>query len=192
MRKVGKRIIFGLLGVSLVTAACVVAYIQGAQHRRDAAKPAVQSEDGPWDGNQRTISHPDGTRSVYIRTEDHRTLSKHHYAGNGELSQMTVYRMDEKGNVLAAKIFDGRKKELYKISYGYRKSDGALVEERVFDSRNRRISPEDGKEMPIWRFIHQLNESGKPIDRIKLKGKGASESEEAPQEITPLVNPFSI
>jgi len=105
---------------------------------------------------------------------------------------MTVYRMDEKGNALGAKIFDGKKEELFKVSYGYRKSDGVLVEERMFDSRNRRISPVDGKELPVWRFIHTWDEKGKPANRTKIKGQGASDSESPLPEITPFVNPFTI
>ena len=105
---------------------------------------------------------------------------------------MTVYRMDEKGNALGAKIFDGKKEELFKVSYGYRKSDGVLVEERMFDSRNRRISPEDGTELPVWRFIHTRDDNGKPAGRIEMKGKGASESDVVPKEDPTFVNPFSI
>ena len=176
MQKTGKRIILGMLGVLVVGAVCVVVYLQGS----------------PWVGNKRTISHPDGSRSVFVRTPDHRTLCKYNYSSKGELSQMAVYRMDEKGNVPGAKICDGRKEELFKVSYGYRKSDGVLVEERMFDSRTKRISPDDGKELPVWRVIHTWNENGSPADRIKIKGQGASDSESPLPEITPFVNPFSI
>jgi len=191
-RKIVRRIILGLVGVSVIAATCVVVYIQSEQHGRSAAKPIIQSAEVAWDGNKRTISHPNGSRTDFVRTEDHRTLIKYNYSSKGELTQMTVYRMDEKGNALGAKIFDGRKKELYKISYGYRVSDGTLAEERMFDSRTKRISPEDGKELPIRRFVYKLDDSGKPADRIELKGKGASDSEAPPQEIAPFFNPFSI
>lgn len=192
MRKFGKRPILGSLGVAAVLVGSTMAYFKGEQHGREAAEVRIQSVEQARDENSRTISHSDGTRSVYIRSKDHRTLNKYHYSGDGELSQMTVYRLDDKGNALAAKIFDGRKEELFKVSYGYRKSDGVLAEERMFDSRNKRISPDDGKELPVWRVIHILNENGSPADRIKIKGQGASDSESPLPEITPFVNPFSI
>ena len=52
--------------------------------------------------------------------------------------------MDPHGNPTGCKIYDGQKNEMYKTSYGYRKSDGQLVEERMFDSRVKRIDPDTG------------------------------------------------
>ena len=88
--------------------------------------------DGP---NVRVMRHEDGSRTMFTRTPDNRTLTKKKFSANGVLTMLTVYRMDTNGNPIGCKIFDGQNQLLYKVSYGYRKADGQLVEERMFDAR---------------------------------------------------------
>ena len=50
---------------------------------------------------------------------------------------LTIYPMDSNGNPIGCKISDGQNSLLFKVA-GYRKSDGQLVEERMFDARGVR------------------------------------------------------
>ena len=52
--------------------------------------------------------------------------------------------MDSNSNPVSCTIYDGANNLLFKVSYGYRKSDGQLVEERMFDARNKRVDPNSG------------------------------------------------
>lgn len=133
------------------------------------------SVDGP---NVRVTRHDDGGRTLFIRTPDKLTLTKKTFTADGVLCMVTIYRMDANGNPLGCKILDGQKSELFKVSYGYHKEDGRLMEERMFDSRVKRIDPKDGKEMPVHRFIYTYDAQGKrsaPISITLTPGKNANE-----------------
>ena len=96
-----------------------------------AAMPAVAQEEGfdSVDGpNVRVMRHDDGGRTVFTRSPDQRTLTKRTFGANRNLTMVTVYRMDENGNPLNCKIFDGQRTELYKASYGYHRQTGQLIE----------------------------------------------------------------
>lgn len=99
--------------------------------------------------NVRVMRHQDGSKTQLTRSPDNRTITKIKKNPNGVLTMRTVYRMDSEGNAKGCKIYDGQGIELFKVSYGYRRSDGQLVEERMFDSRSRRMDPNTGKEMPV-------------------------------------------
>ncbi len=127
--------------------------------------------DGP---NVRVMRHEDGARTIFTRTPDNRTLTKKKFSPNGVLDMMTVYRMDANANPIGCKIFDGHSDLMFKVSYGYRKSDGQLVEERMFDARVVRKDPNTGKEMPIQRICYVYDAQGKrsaPIVYNMLPGK---------------------
>jgi hypothetical protein len=151
----------------------------------DAGFDAV---DGP---NVRVTRHDDGSRTVFIRSPDNRTLSKKTYTANGEMFLLTVYRMDANGNPMNCKIYDAQKTEMFKSRYGYRKTDGFLVEEQMFDSRVKRIDPNTGDEMPVRRFIYTYDALGNrsaPISITLIPGKTAEEVYGAPSALD--VNPF--
>lgn len=114
--------------------------------------------DGP---NVRVMRNEDGSRTMFLRSPDNKTLTKKTFTANGVLELVTVYRMDANENPLSCKIYDGKRNELFKVSYGYRKSDGQLIEERMFDSRTRRLNPADGSELPVRRFIYTYDGQGK-------------------------------
>ena len=190
MGKIGKRIVLGLAGIAGVGVACVAAYLYGEHDGRSAVKTVVQYVDVAGEKGTRTISHPGGGQSVYILNNgpESNVLRKYDFSRNGELFLMTLYRVDGNGKPMSAKIFDGRKEELLKVSYGYRKSDGILVEERVFDAKNKRTSEADGRELPVQRYVHIVDESGTHRQRINLE---ASASDLARREVAPFVNPFA-
>lgn len=131
----------------------------------------LNAVDGP---NVRVLRHQDGSRTMFTRTPDNRTLSKKKFNGNGVLTMLTVYRMDTNQNPLSCKIYDGQNNCMFKVSYGYRKSDGQLVEERMFDARVKRRDPNSGKEMPVQvvKYVYdaQGNRSA-PIVYNLLPGK---------------------
>ncbi len=127
--------------------------------------------DGP---NVRYMRLEDGSRSVFIRSPDNRTLTKKTYSPNGVLTMVTTYNMDANGNPLRCKIRDGQNQELFKVSYGYHRVTGQLVEELMFDSRVKRINKDTGKEMPVQRIIYLYDAEGKrsaPIVINLLPGK---------------------
>ncbi len=131
--------------------------------------------DGP---NVRVMRHDDGSRTIFTRSPDNRSLTKKTFTANGSLMLLTIYRMDEHGNTMNCKIYDGQKTEMFKSRYGYRKSDGMLVEEQMFDSRVKRIDPNTGEEMPVRRFIYTYDALGKrsaPIAITLTPGKTAEE-----------------
>lgn len=131
---------------------------------------AIEAVDGP---NVRVMKHEDGGETIFSRSPDKRTLTKKTFKG-GILSMVAVYRMDEHGNPMSCKIIDGQQNELFKVSYGYRKVDGQLVEERMFDSRVKRINKDDGKELPVQRLIYIIDAQGnrgQPIAINLLPGK---------------------
>ncbi len=130
----------------------------------------MEAVDGP---NVRVMRHGDGCRTIFSRTPDNRTLTKRKLSANGGVVMLTVYRMDANQNPLSCKIYDGRKDLLFKVSYGYRRSDAQLVEERMFDAREIRKDA-NGKEMPIQRICYVYDAQGNrsaPIVFNLLPGK---------------------
>jgi hypothetical protein len=127
--------------------------------------------DGP---NVRIMRHEDGSRTHFTRTPDNRTLTKKKFSANGVLTMLTIYRMDSNGNPIGCRISDGQNNLLFKVSYGYRKSDGQLVEERMFDARVTRRDPNTGKAMPVQRICYVYDNQGNrsaPIVFNLLPGK---------------------
>lgn len=128
--------------------------------------------------NVRVYRHEDGSKDVLERTKDARTLIKRTYSAEGKPTLVTVYTTDAAGNAMSCKIYDSAKNELFKVRYGYRKSDGQLVEEQMFDSRAKHLNPIDGKEMPVRRFIYTYDANGnrsKPMAITLTAGKSAEQ-----------------
>jgi hypothetical protein len=130
-----------------------------------------QIVDGPF---VRTIKQADGSKSIFSRSPDNKTLTKKTYSANGPLTMLTVYKMDANGNPLGCKIRDGQNEELFKVAYGYSKITGQLVEELMFDSRVKRINKDTGKEQEVQRLAYIYDAEGKrsaPIIFNYLPGK---------------------
>jgi hypothetical protein len=144
--------------------------------------------DGP---NVRVMRHNDGSKTIFTRSPDNRSLTKRTYGPKGVVKMLTIYRMDEHGNPTGCKIYDGNKNELYKFSYGYRKTDGKLAEERMFDSRVKRIDPKTGNEMPVRRFLYYYDALGNrsaPIAITLIPGADPEDFFGAPSALDK--NPF--
>ncbi len=144
--------------------------------------------DGP---NVRVTRHDDGSRTVFERSVDQRVLTKKTFTADGNMFLVTIYRMDVHGNPMNCKIYDGKKNEMFKSRYGYRKSDGLLVEEQMFDSRVKRTDPNTGEEMPVRRFIYNYDALGNrsaPISITLTPGQTAEEVYGGPTALD--VDPF--
>lgn len=123
--------------------------------------------------NVRVIKHVDGSESTLTRSPDQKVITKRTTKG-GRLVIVTVYRLHANGNLLACDIFDGQKTRLYRVDYGYRKVDGQLVMERMFDCRVRRVwknHPELEKPVRIVEYlIDAQGKASKPLVRNHLEG----------------------
>jgi hypothetical protein len=148
--------------LAVLSALCLCLQVQGNE---------LEAVDGP---NVRVMRHDDGSRTLFTRAPDNRSLTKKKFNANGVLVMMTNYRMDSNSNPVSCKIYDGANNLLYKVSYGYRKSDGQLVEERMFDARTKRQDPNTGVEMPVQRVCYVYDAQGNrsaPIVYNLLPGK---------------------
>jgi hypothetical protein len=134
-----------------------------------------ETVEGP---NVRVLHHDDGSQTRFERSADNMTLASFMRRG-GVLLLKTVYRMDKHTNPISCKIFDGSDTELFRIRYGYRKSDGQLVAEEMYDSRVVRRDPKTGLEMPVRSIRYFYDEkTGKrsaPIVITTQQGKAAEE-----------------
>jgi len=160
--------------------------INSGSHARDKDFDAV---DGP---NVRVLRHDDGSRTLFTRSPDNKKLTAKKFSAGGVLNMMTVYTNDSNGNPIGCKISDGQGNLLYKVSYGYRKSDGQLVEERMFDARVVRKDPNTNKEMPVrvvkYVYDAQGNRS-KPMVFTLIPGKKFEDVFGTPTSL-PDKNPF--
>jgi len=136
----------------------------------------LEAVDGP---NVRVLQHKDGSKTIFTRSPNNLVLTKKTFSAAGRLTLITIYRMDSGGNPVSCKIYDGQKNELFKVSYGYRKSDAQLVSEEMFDSRVRRTNPKNpAEEMPVQVVRYVIDAQGKrsaPIVYNLLPGKSFEE-----------------
>ena len=152
-------------------ATCKTALLAGICFAQVAHADKLETVDGP---NVRKMRHQDGSNSIFIRSSDNKTLTKKTHSANGPLTMTTIYRMDASGNPRGCKISDGQNQELFKVSYGYHKVTGLLIEELMFDSRVKRINKDTGKEQPVQRVAYLYDVEGKrsaPIVFNYLPGK---------------------
>ena len=126
---------------------------KNAERHADAAPVQVSVA---MDADIITESNEDGTRVLWIRDADGLRLSRYQFARDGELETQGVYRMDKNGSPFGCRIFDDRKNEIFKVLFGYRRSDGSLVEERIFAMKSKRLN-DRGQELPVGRVLHVLD-----------------------------------
>ena len=140
--------------------------------------------DGPF---VRVKRNEDGTKTIFERGNDRKTLTKKTYNQQKNVTMTTIYRLDPRGNPLKCDIFDGAGNKLYKTSFGYSKRPGTtfgkLVQELLFDTRVKRFFVDrnpDGtrREKPVHMFIYSYNADGSanlPVGMTLIKGKTAEE-----------------
>jgi len=155
----------------------------------------VSELDAVDSANVRVMRHEDGSKTIFTRSPNNQVLTKKTYSSAGRLTLTTTYRMDSSGNPISCKIYDGQKNELFKVSYGYRKTDGQLVIEQMWDSRVRRTNPKNpAEEMPVQVVRYVIDAQGRrspPIVYNLLPGKTFEEiygSRSSALEVNPFAN----
>lgn len=149
--------------------------------------------------NVRVMRHRDGTNTEYRRSNDEKTLVKRRISSvrgaKNSVLTVTVYRMDNQGNPLACKIYDGKKNLLYKVSYGYHRETGQLIAEDMLDARVPQIDAKTGKPIPVRRMYWFYDGAGnvtRAFSFVWRKGKYAEEAfdnHKTPSNF-PTDNPF--
>ena len=86
----------------------------------------------------RVMRNDDGSRTVFKRQPGQRNMVKTAYDPNAVIVSQTIYRMDIYGNLRSCKIYDGKRNELFKVSYGY-DPYGRLVSENMYDSKTNTL-----------------------------------------------------
>jgi hypothetical protein len=181
--------------VALVLAALPLGPLPAAGQESPAPSFPDQFQDG-WEQagpNVRIKRHQDGSRTVFQRSPDDRTLVKRTFGEQGNLKMVAVYRVDGSGNPLSCKIFDGSKNVLYKVSYGYDKHTGRLEAERMFDARVQRLDPNNpAQETPIRVMYYNYDAQGNTTaPEVYTFNKGMSaEDVFGPKGTFPHENPF--
>lgn len=180
--------------MSLTIRNSVLALVFATASAGMAAEKGIDAVDGP---NVRVMRQDDGSKTVFERSPDNKTLTTRNLSPRGDLQLRTVYRMDANTNPISCKIYDGLNTELYKVSYGYRRSDGQLVAEQMFDSRVKRLDPQNpNKEMPVRYLVYTYDSNGKrsaPIAYTSVKGAMADDIYGSNRKIAPFTpeqNPF--
>lgn len=166
-------------------------------HAQESSGPSFpdQFQEG-WEKagpNVRIKRHQDGSRTVFQRSPDDRTLVKRTFGPTGNLKMVAVYRVDGQGNPLACKIYDGKKNILFKVAYGYNKNSGRLEAERMYDARVQRLSVDNtSEETPIRIMYYNYDAQGNPTSpEVYTFNKGLRAEEVfGPNGTFPHENPF--
>ncbi|RYD26272.1 MAG: hypothetical protein EOP87_23005 [Verrucomicrobiaceae bacterium] len=142
-----KKFAAGMSGLGI----CVLCFVAGMNTPKpgvaDVMKPAAVE-----DPDVRVVKNQDGSRDVFIRSGSS-LITRHRFGTDAKLFSRSAYRVDYAGNPMSCKIYDPDGGEVLKVVYGYRRKDGKLVEERVFNTRTKTVD-KDGKELPVHRMIH--------------------------------------
>ena len=151
--------------------------------------------------NVRLMRHRDGTTTEYRRSGDEKTLRKRRLSGTkggrNAIITTTLYRMDQRGNPLSCKIFDGKENLLYKVSYGYHRKTGRLVAEDTYDARVPQKDAQTGEEVPVRRMYWFYDGAGnvtRAFSFVWRKGEYAEQKFDKPKDYEtsfPTDNPFN-
>jgi hypothetical protein len=183
-----KRITLTVLAVaSLACAFFIGTRFPHVKPKQDNAAISQQVEEDP-DRNIRTELAADGTHSFWIRSEDGSRIDQYLFNSSSGLIGRKSFRLHPDGNPVKCKIYDDTKTEIYKIRYGYRTSDGMLVEEQVFDSQINRVDKNTGGELPLRRVIY-THEPG--ISDPKIIVIDAEDIELTNNLVSAFRNPFA-
>lgn len=131
----------------------------------------------------RISKNPDGSITELERDPGNTLLEKRTYIEkrNGEkvLRNRTIYRRDKHGKLRSGQIFDGQRKLLFRIVYGYDKNTGLLVAENMFDARVKRTFRNDpNKEEPVRALRYSYDAQGNrsaPMIFTSQAGKDANQ-----------------
>ncbi len=178
-----KKIAITILSAVLLAVAFLLGVIFGSNEQLYDQQGSSQLAQDDSDPDIRTELFDDGSRSLWIRSEDKARIDQYLFSAGGNLLAKKEFRIGADGNPLRCRIYDDTKTELFKIRYGYRKADGILVEEQVFDS-----TVKDGEEeIPLRRVLHTYSSDSTESKTISID----AESTSLPNNIvTAFHNPF--
>ncbi len=142
--------------------------------------------------NVRIMKNEDGSYTEFRRSSDERVIERRTYGdrvgGNGDrvLRMSVIYRKDAYGKLRSGRVHDGSGKVLYRVVYGYRKSDGKLAAEDMFDARvkrtktvkNAQTGKLEEKEVPVRRLYHRYDAQGRPSKPIVFCAPAGKRAEE--------------
>lgn len=93
-----------------------------------------------------------GSYEESVYRPQQRTLTKTLKKADFSLLSTSIFRLSKGGMPLLSETFDASGRRILKSRFGYRKSDGKLIEEQVFDTVNPRKDA-NGQEIPVRRII---------------------------------------
>lgn len=142
--------------------------------------------------NVRIMRNQDGSFTKFTKSSDERIIERRNYTdrqgGNGDriLRMSIIYRKDVHGRLRSGRIHDGTGKVLYRVVYGYHKDTGRLVQENMYDAREKRTvvvtDPKTGEvkevETPVRTLHHRYDAQGrraKPVVFCLPEGKLAED-----------------
>lgn len=139
--------------------------------------------------NVRWMDGENGTRMVYELGSDKKKLSKRVLRLDGTTEYTASYWLGNTGQILGCKIGNADGKPLYNVLYGYRKSDGKLVEERIFDAAKGKPETRD---QAVCRVRYVADRDGTTRVPVIL----GRDNEQADQQLVGIpsalfVNPFA-
>lgn len=94
------------------------------------------------------------------RTIERRTRAEQK-GGNGVgiISARTIYTKDDNSVLRQAIIYDGAGNTLFKIRYGYHRTNGRLICEELYDAQAQRVN-EKGQVIPLQRLYYKYDPHG--------------------------------
>lgn len=146
-----------------------------------AVDEGFNEENGPY---VRVIRHDDGSKSIFRKLPNQKGMQKRMFNTDGILISVTQYATGKWGELTGCKIYDGKKNEIYKVSYGYDKRTAKLLEERMYDSKSNLL---------IRRFMYTYDDAGnrsKPIC-INIRKDVAEEYKKLMEASMPDKDPFA-
>jgi len=175
-----------MTGATAFAALLLLACPLQAQSSRATARPSKASK------NVRIMRNEDGSFTEFKRSADDLVIERRTYGerkgGNGErvLRMSIIYRKDIHGKLRSGRIYDGTGKVLYRVVYGYRKSDGKLAAEDMFDARvkqtrvvrNPKTGKLEAKEIPVRRLYYRYDAQGRPSKPVVFCGPRGKKAEE--------------
>lgn len=174
MKTMQKNQILRPVGRATLAAAGLIASLSIAQPVQAQKKADNDAQ------NVRIMRNEDGSFTEFRRSSDERVIERRTYgdrkggAGDRVLRMTIIYRKDKHGKLRSGKIHDGSGKVLYRVIYGYHRTNGKLVAEDMFDARVKRgetvTDPKTHqpvfKEKPVRCLRHRYDAQGRQLKPI--------------------------
>lgn len=125
----------------------------------------------------RVKRNADGTITE-LKEVDKQTIIREtlHEKANGErvVSSKATYIIDKQDRARSCIIADGKGNRIFKVLYGYHKSNGRLIAESMFDLRVKRLN-QNGQEIPVQRLYYKYDAHGNRSKPYAITSQGGKE-----------------